>query len=85
MFSAALNVIVQKNRHSIPWSEFERLLPDMFSGAAMPPYILMAFAAAAMPKLLPLIDQIGRLYVFLAGLMAFWVLVSYSYRRKHAS
>ena len=79
MLAGALNFVLQKIRRSRNWLDFRELVPEMFNGAAIPPFLLLIFGALAWPSLLALVERVSRPTLFLAGVVALLSLLDISF------
>jgi hypothetical protein len=82
MVVALLNLAVQKFRRKVSWLDWRQLVPDLFNGAAIPPFLLLVFGASLFPELLALVERVSRPTLFLAGLVALLALLDISFRSE---
>jgi hypothetical protein len=75
MAAGALNLVFQKIRRSTPLSEWRQSIPDLFNGAALPPFLMLILGAAWWTWMLSLVVEISRVTLFLAGLVALFALL----------
>ena len=79
MLAGVLNLVVQKVRKSCRWLDLRALAPEMFNGAAVPPFLLLILGASTFPELLALVEKVSKPTLFLAGLVALWAVLDISF------
>lgn len=79
MVAGLVNFVIQKFRHSLPWLDWRALVPEMFNGVAMPPFLVLILGALAWPSLLGLLEEVSPPTLFLAGMVGLFALLDMSF------